>query len=249
MAASVHLAFTVEDAPGAPGVCTLARGAPVQSVPPQGKLPQVFETSAEIVAHAGWNALLPRPSRPADMALLDVAGATTSTGAAAATRKALVLIGPRGSFPANSTNLHTNLGKQDLFRLDPDLNIDDRVEAIEVSRVYFTDATTGIAGGDLVLFSAKKGRALSSCVLRVVEVVAEPALKRVRVDLEPLPAVAAPLPPPLIQWFVPYMLKPVLSFARAQIASVPFTSVSLASTVTPRLRRDGAGQSHCQRAR
>src|SRR3954454_16791308 len=36
VAASTHLAFTVEDAPGAPGVCTLPKGAPVQSVPPQG---------------------------------------------------------------------------------------------------------------------------------------------------------------------------------------------------------------------
>lgn len=238
VAASVHLAFTVEDAPGAPGVCTLARGAPVQSVPPQGKLPQVFETSAEIVARAGWNALMPRQSRPADMALLDVPGAATNTGANAATRKALVLIGPRGSFPAGSANLHPDLGKQDLYRLDPDLSIDDRVDAIEVSRVYFTDATTGIAGGDLILFSAKRGSDLTSLVLRAVDVVAEPALKRVRVDLEPLPAVAAPLPPPYIKWIVPYVIKPVLSFARAQIASVPFTSVSLTNTVTTQAWRE-----------
>src|SRR5262249_17516164 len=45
VAASTYLAFTVEDAPGSPGVCTLAQGTPLQSVPPQGKLPQVFETS------------------------------------------------------------------------------------------------------------------------------------------------------------------------------------------------------------
>ena len=238
VAASVHLAFTVEDAPGAPGVCMLARGAPVQSVPPQGKLPQVFETSADIVAHAGWNALLPRQSRPADMALLDVAGAATSTGAAATTRKALVLIGPRGSFPAGSANLHVDLGKQDLFRLDPDLSINDRVDAIEVSRVYFTDATTGIAGGDLILFSAKNLNNLASLVLRAVDVVAEPALKRLRVDLEPLPAVAAPLPPPYIKWIVPYVIKPVLSFARAQIVIVPFTSASLTNTVKTQAWRE-----------
>lgn len=238
VAASVHLAFTVEDAPGAPGVCTLAAGAPVQSVPPQGKLPQVFETSAAIVAHAGWNALLPRQSRPADMALLDVAGAATSTGAAATARKALVLIGPRGSFPAGSANLHADLGKQSLFRLDPDLSIDDRVDAIEVSRVYFTDATTGIVGGDLILFSAKNLSTLASLVMRAVDVVAEPALKRVRVDLEPLPAVAAPLPPPYIKWIVPYVIKPVLSFARAQIAIVPFTSASLTNTVKTQAWRE-----------
>ncbi len=238
VAASVHLAFTIEDAPGAPGVCTLARGAPVQSVPPQGKLPQVFETSAEIVAHAGWNALLARQSRPADMALLDVPGAPTAAGALAATRKALVLIGPRGSFPAGSANLHLDLGQQDQFRLDPDLSIDDRVDAIEVSRVYFTDATTGIAGGDLILFSAKRGSDLAALVLRAVDVVAEPALKRVRVDLEPLPAVQTPQPPPYIRWLVPYVIKPVRSFARAQIASVPFTSVALSHTVTTQAWRE-----------
>lgn len=238
VAASVHLAFTVEDAPGAPGMCTLARGAPVQSVPPQGKLPQVFETSAEIVAHADWNALLPRPSRPADMALLEVPVAATGAGAAATTRMALVLIGPRGSFPAGSANLHLDLGKQTLCRLDPDLSIDDRVDAIEVGRVYFTDATTGIAGGDLILFSAKSGVILASLVLRAVDVVAEPALKRMRVDLEPLPVVSAPLPPPYIKWVVPYAIKPVLSFARAQIASVPFTSVSLTNAVTTQAWRE-----------
>src|SRR5262245_60724583 len=72
LAASVHLAFTVEDSPGAPGVSTLLRGLPVQSIPPQGKLPQVFETSAEFTARAEWNMLRPRQTRPADMAVLDV---------------------------------------------------------------------------------------------------------------------------------------------------------------------------------
>lgn len=238
VAASVHLAFTVEDAPGAPGVCRLARGAPVQSVPPQGKLPQVFETSAEIVAHAGWNALLPRPLRPADMALLDVPGVATAPGTAAVTRKALVLLGPRGSFPAGSANLYLGLNRQSLFRLDPALSSDDTLDAIEVGRVYFTDAVTGIAGGDLILFTAKNGNKLAALVLRAVDVVAEPALKRVRVDLEPLPAVTAPLPPPAIKWVVPYAIKPVLSFARAQIASVPFTSVSLINTVSAQAWRE-----------
>jgi hypothetical protein len=42
VAASVHLAFTVEDAPGSPTESLVTRGTQVQSVPPQGKLPQVF---------------------------------------------------------------------------------------------------------------------------------------------------------------------------------------------------------------
>ncbi|MDB5732067.1 MAG: hypothetical protein JWQ03_1962 [Variovorax sp.] len=238
VAASVHLAFTVEDAPGAPGVCTIAQGSPVQSVPPQGKLPQVFETGAELVAHAGWNALLPRQARPADMAVLDVPAGAAGTGASAGTRQALVLLGPAGSFPASTLNLHTGLLSASLFRLDPGLAVDAAVDAIEVSRVYFTDATTGIAGGDLLLFCAKRGGKLAKLVLRAVDVVAEPALQRVRVDLEPLPDPVKPLPPPSVTWFVPYVLKPVADFARARISTVAFTGSALATTVVGQAWRE-----------
>src|SRR5262245_8830244 len=93
VAASVHLVFTVEDAKGAPGVCTLAKGTAVQSVPPHDKLPQVFETSADFVARAEWNELRPRQVRPADMALVDVPAAGKVPE-----HKALVLLGPSGSF-------------------------------------------------------------------------------------------------------------------------------------------------------
>ena len=243
VAASVHLAFTIEDAKGAPGVCTLAQGSPVQSVPPQGKLPQVFETSAELVARAEWNALLPRQMRPADMAVYDVSagapGTSTNTGASTTTGTSkLVLLAPSGSFPTGTLNLHTGLLSASLFRLDPGLTVDATVDAIEVSRVYFTDATTGIAGGDLLLFSGKCGSDLAKLVLRAVSVVAEPALKRVRVDLEPLPDPVKPLPPPFVTWFVPYALKPVLSFARPQISTVAFTSNSLATTVASQAWRE-----------
>ena len=232
VAASVHLAFSIEDAPGAPGVCTLAPGSPVQSVPPQGKLPQVFETSAELVAHAAWNALLPRRLRPADMAVLDVPPGGTVT------RKALVLLGPGGSFPAGTPNLYTGLLSASLSRLDAALAVDATVDAIEVSRVYFTEAATGIAGGDLLLFSAKRGGDLAKLVLRAVDVVAEPALRRVRVDLEPLPSPVQPLPPPFITFYVPYAIKPALIFARPQIASVAFTSSALATTVAGQAWRE-----------
>src|SRR4051794_20050748 len=140
VAASVHLSFIVEDVPGAPGVCTLAAGTPVQSVPSQGKLPQVFETSVDLVAHAEWNALAPRQLRPADMAIIDVAGA-------GATRQALVLLGSSGSFPPDTLQLHQGLISKDLFRLDPGLAADQSVDAIEVGRVYFTDAASAIAAG------------------------------------------------------------------------------------------------------
>jgi hypothetical protein len=226
VAASVYLSFTVEDAPGSPGVCTLALGTPVQSVPPQGKLPQVFETSADLVAHAEWNALAPRQLRPADMAVIDVPqdGGTT--------RKALALLGPSGSFPADTLHLQTGLVGKDLFHLDPALAADQTVDAVEVGRVYFTDATTGIAASDLLLFVGKRGTDLVKLVLRAVAVVAEPALKRIRVDVEALPDPQVPLPPPLVTFAVPYLLKPIAAFAKASIATVKFTSSNLTTTVT-----------------
>jgi hypothetical protein len=62
VAAAVYLAFTLEDASGAPDSAEISAGTKVQSVPPQGQLPQSFETSKAILARPEWNALLPRLS-------------------------------------------------------------------------------------------------------------------------------------------------------------------------------------------
>ena len=232
VAASVYLSFIVEDAPGAPGVCTLAAGTPVSSVPAQGKLPQVFETSDDLVAHAQWNALVPRQLRPADMAIVDV------TGPDGKTRKALTLLGPSGSFPPDTVNLHKGLISQDLFHLDPSLATGQGVDALEVGRVYFTDATTGIAVGDFLLFVGKRGSELVKLVLRAVAVGAEPNLKRLRVDVEALPDPAQPLPPPVVAWTVPYAIKGIQTFARPQVATVNFTTAALNTTVTQQAWRE-----------
>lgn len=64
IAASAYLAFTVEDAPGAPGVASVPAGTRVQSIPAQGQLPQTFETGAAITAKKEWNDLGPRPTQP-----------------------------------------------------------------------------------------------------------------------------------------------------------------------------------------
>ena len=63
VATSVYLAFTVEDAPGAPKSAEISVGTKVQSVPPQGRLPQTFETVDAIVARPEWNAIRPRLSK------------------------------------------------------------------------------------------------------------------------------------------------------------------------------------------
>lgn len=220
VAASVHLVFTVEDAPGAPGISTLALGSPVQSVPPQGKLPQVFETSTEIVARAEWNALLPRQTRPADLALVDVASTLR-----------LALLYPEGSVAAGTTGLHAAQASAGLFRLDPGLPVETTVDALEVSRVYFTDQVTGVQVGDLLLFVAKSGSTLKHLVLRAVAVEEEPVLRRVRVELEPLPDPVTPVLPPLLYWQVPFMTLSFSGFAQAQISAVPFTASALGNTV------------------
>lgn len=82
VAAETYLAFTVEDAPGAPGVASAPAGTQVQSIPPPNQLPQTFETSAALIAYAAWNALSPqtterRPPRQGDTALY-LAGTATN---------------------------------------------------------------------------------------------------------------------------------------------------------------------------
>lgn len=64
VAASTYLAFSVEDAPGAPGIAEVPAGTKVKSIPPQGKLPQTFEAGQPITARKEWNAIRPRLTRP-----------------------------------------------------------------------------------------------------------------------------------------------------------------------------------------
>jgi uncharacterized phage protein gp47/JayE len=59
---SVYLSFSLSSAPGSPTdpttiAITIPQGTQVQSVPAQGQTPQTFETSADLLAKADWNAL------------------------------------------------------------------------------------------------------------------------------------------------------------------------------------------------
>lgn len=219
VAAGVHLVFTVEDAPGAPGLCTIAAGSPIQSVPPQGKLPQVFETTEELLARAEWNALRPRLTRPADMALIDTGGG--------ARRLALLL--PQDSLPGDTTGLHQGLASGDLYRLDPGLPVDATVDALEVARVYLGADANAIQPGELLLFVGKKDSGLRKLVLRAREVEEEKALQRVRIELDPLPDPVAPQAPPVLLWSMPVIYAVAGPFAQAQTHSVPFTSGTIAT--------------------
>src|ERR1044071_1852563 len=81
VAASTHLAFTLEDTPGAarpalslglsagvvavpPPPTVIAVGTKAQSIPGQDETAQIFETVEEIEARPAWNALRPRLSWP-----------------------------------------------------------------------------------------------------------------------------------------------------------------------------------------
>jgi hypothetical protein len=62
VAASTYVAFTLRAATGLPPnpnttAITIPAGTQVQSVPPQGKTPQAFQTSANILAKPDWNQL------------------------------------------------------------------------------------------------------------------------------------------------------------------------------------------------
>jgi predicted phage baseplate assembly protein len=57
VAAEADLAFTVEEAAGAPAASTVPKGTLVQSVPGQHQTPQVFETDDDLHARAVWNAV------------------------------------------------------------------------------------------------------------------------------------------------------------------------------------------------
>ncbi len=68
VAATVLLAFTLDDNPQAQEQVLIPAGTQIQSIPVKpGELPQTFETSTEFLAHRAWNALHPRSTRPQEL--------------------------------------------------------------------------------------------------------------------------------------------------------------------------------------
>jgi hypothetical protein len=67
VAAQAEVAFEVESAPGAPARVTVPARTPVQSIPGQEQLPQVFETSEELDARAAWNSIPAARARSQDL--------------------------------------------------------------------------------------------------------------------------------------------------------------------------------------
>jgi hypothetical protein len=70
VAASVHLAFTVEDADNPYRTVDVATGVQAMSIPHEkGVLPQIFETVEAITARAEWNDIRARTERPQNLVL------------------------------------------------------------------------------------------------------------------------------------------------------------------------------------
>lgn len=70
VAASVHLAFTVEDADTPYRTVDVAEGVQAMSIPHEkGVLPQIFETVEAITARAEWNDIRARTERPQNLVL------------------------------------------------------------------------------------------------------------------------------------------------------------------------------------
>ena len=66
VAASAPLAFTLNDAAGAPDPVTIPIGTRVQSVPPPDQPPAIFETAAPLTARIAWNAMPAVTTKPVD---------------------------------------------------------------------------------------------------------------------------------------------------------------------------------------
>jgi len=223
VAASTYLSFTVEDAAGSPLQSLVPKGTAVQSVPPQGKLPQIFETSNELLVRAEWNAMRPRLTRPADMAILE-----QST-----TDRRLVLLVPADSVPAGE-NVFPQVTEAQVRRLDGSLSgsSSGELDAVEVKRLYFTESAAGLNKGELLLFAGGEAAQRVVIVLRVADVVPEPERKRIRVDVEALVGGS------FGAMTVAYRMLPFLNFARVRLSPLAFNSLSVTNNITTQTWRE-----------
>jgi hypothetical protein len=64
VSASTYLAFTLEEKPGEPTLVMIPKGTQAMSIPGEGEVPQLFETSEDLLTSYRWNALTPRLSQP-----------------------------------------------------------------------------------------------------------------------------------------------------------------------------------------
>ncbi len=221
VAATAYLEFTIDTAPGAPGQAVVPVGTKVQSVPPQEKLPQTFETVEEIQARAEWNAIAVRTTRPQK---LGIAGGK------------LYLLGADGSLQSGAPGV-VDLAVNSLF-LVGGVELPEgaaTVPAFPLSEFFLAGTDTRLAAGDRLLVvghSAAGGDPkTSTMVLRLTEVEEQtaappgvndetaPPFDRTRVAFAEKQA-----PPP---FFFTFSLLP----ATISVATIPFTGTSVGSNI------------------
>ena len=202
VAASAYLAFTAEDVVGAsvvaplpqspkvpsvttqgaitfnPGDIAVPAGSQVQSIPASGQLPQTFGTSADTPVRTQWNLMLPRLTRPADLAI----GIDGN----------LYLLGVRADFPSG----FTLLSPSNAYLLNPDTPpLTGLTHAMLVQRIYLAGIATGIQRGDRLLLAGTNSAGQTLAVsLTARNVVAQPSQSQTYVDFEDNPG-AIPFTP------------------------------------------------------
>jgi baseplate J-like protein len=111
---SVYLSFTLQAAPGSPAdpsttAITIPKGSQVQSVPAQEQLPQTFETSADLLAKADWNALPVQTGVPWIPKMGDLATYLQGTATQLQPGDAILIVGDERRAPGHSTDPHWDL--------------------------------------------------------------------------------------------------------------------------------------------
>ncbi|AMY08402.1 baseplate wedge subunit [Luteitalea pratensis] len=169
VAASVHLAYSVDTSPGAPVEVSVAAGSRVQSVPGQNELPQTFETNADLLARADWNVLRPRLLHPQTLAInggkLYLLAIGVGAGEGAAT---------------------LDVAETHPLDLDTPLPSTGTVAGVEIETLYVDGTTTNLKAGDVVLLVGRHDedsppQTLTRTIRRVQE---EDAQGRTRVDFD-----------------------------------------------------------------
>jgi predicted phage baseplate assembly protein len=218
VAASAYLAFTADTSPGAPSVVKVFQGTKVQNVPPQGKLPQTFETVEDIKAYPTRNALTPRLTRPQNLALVyDPTGGTLD----------LYLLGIGASFPPGSFK---TFKASQVYPLSIQA-IPDPVEAVPINnQVYFAGTTTNLQKGDRLLLVGRNDNntpTVKTKVVTVRDVQAQANLNQTLVDLREDLA-GSPSPPPFKPYEYPFVTinSDLASLSLANVSAVAQGSIS-----------------------
>ena len=164
VAASTHLAFTIDDSDQTPNEVTVPKGTPVQSVPAKEELPQTFETGQPVEAQVAQNALHPPTEEPQYLALLDGGGSEPEivvveapvrgdSGGGVAKGK-LYLVGPEFPRPEGAERFHVR-------------HLDEKSEG--ANRIHLAgNQSTVNAGAPLLLIGTGGWRGDSSAVKKKV---------------------------------------------------------------------------------